>query len=129
MAACRRLGLTRLILPQPIITRRSPAQRPREDGADGANGGRAARGWREALKVWWEGGEAGLDDDVREIFKGKENEKLVDGANDSTVAFFARFLKIFYGILEHFCEACCFSAMKWRLTTRPRRWWRWCGCG
>lgn len=112
VAACGRLGLTRFVLPQPIVARLTrprtptdgvtPAPAPAaaaapagggsmgsslrrrsassrgdvQNASSGGGGVREGRGenegrgqggggrWRAALKAWWDGGEAGKDEEV-----------------------------------------------------------------
>lgn len=62
VAACGELGLTRYVLPQPIIARKPPiGAPPRDDGARAKWPSRMA----SAVKAWWDGGEQGKDDEVR----------------------------------------------------------------
>lgn len=60
VAACGELGLTRYVLPLPIIARKFPRPAPPRD---------VRAGWAtrvgSAIKAWWDGGEEGKDDEVR----------------------------------------------------------------
>lgn len=63
VAACSKLGLTRYVLPQPIVARIVPRRRMTEDEVREAQAGWATR-VRVAIKAWWDGGEQGKDEEV-----------------------------------------------------------------
>lgn len=63
VAVCGKLGLTRCILPQPIIARYKPKRPTGARDADARGAGWLDRA-RAALQDWWDGGEGHRDEEV-----------------------------------------------------------------